>query len=260
MRRLVATAVLALTLLAAGPAAAADRCTSIAGGLQDCPPLPAVSVGPDLHVEVKARKRVLEFAPADEDEIPCPENKCRCEEHVEHFDFKGPVPGFRAVNEVEFRAADATRCSIENATVMRTAERFAVTKRTVSTAIYQSEYCRGCSGSCRGHVRLSAYDAKTGAVLILADAVEPSRIEALTTRLVDTFVDANARTRDRVALRKMIMDDLDRRKLAKDSLYVEDANVFINLDTFALSCADGSFHPVAIPRDFLKPAFRARLN
>ena len=49
-------------------------------------------------------------------------------------------------------------------------------------------------------------------------------------------------------------------KTAADGLYVEGANVFINLDTFALSCADGSFHPVAIPRDFLKPAFRARLN
>lgn len=258
MRRLAAA--LALTLFTAGPAAAADRCTSIADGLHDCPPLPAVSVGPNLHVEVKARKRVLEFAGTDEDEFPCPENKCRCEEHVEHFDFKGPVPGFRAVNEAEFRAANAMRCSIENATVMRTAERFAVTKRTVSTAVYQSEYCRGCGGSCHGQMRLSAYDAKTGTVLTLADAVEPSRIEALTARLVDAFVDANAGTRDRVTLRKLIVEDLDRRKLAKDGLYVEGANVFINLDTFALSCADGSFHPVAIPRDFLKPAFRARLN
>jgi hypothetical protein len=260
MRRLFAAAILSLTILPAAPAAAGDTCASIAGGLRGCAPLPALSVGPDLHVEVKTRSRTLDFAGTAKDEFPCPESKCRCQEHVEHFDFKGPVPGFRAVNEAEFRAADGMRCSAENVSVTRFAERFAVTKRSVSTAISEVEYCRGCGGSCHGRTRLSAHDAKTGVRLTLADAVEPNRIEALKDRLIEDFLAANPGVGDRAALRTNLAGDLARRNLAEDGLYVEDASVFLNLDTFAPGCAEGSFHPVAIPRTFLKPDFLARLN
>ena len=259
MRLLIFAALLCVATLTVrvGDAVAAG-CDSIAGELRDCPRLPAVTVGRDLRVEVVTRERTVTLRPRGDEEPPCPEGKCVCKEVVQHFDFKGPVPGFRAVNDEEGRAAAATTCTTASNSVLRAALKFSVTARTVSTAIYELDDCRGCNGSCHGAVRLSSFDATTGARLVLADAVAPQLLPALKARLIETFVAANAGADDKAFMRKQLADDLNR-DFARDGVYVEKGVVFVDLNTFVLSCAEGSFHPVAVPVEFLTPGFRARL-
>lgn len=257
--RLPALAVLFFIAMVLAPnAVAADACSSIAGGLRECPQLPRVSVGRVLRVEVITRERLLTLRPRGDEEPPCPDGNCACKEVVQHFDFKGPVPGFRAVNEAEGRAAAAIKCSTASNGVWRTAAKFSVTARTVSTAIFELDDCRGCNGSCHGTMRLSSFDGQTGERLVLADAVDPALLPALKARLIETFVAANASADSNAFMSKQLADDLNR-DLAREGVYVEKGAVFIDLNTFVLSCADGSFHPLAIPVEFLKPGFRGRL-
>ena len=42
-------------------------------------------------------------------------------------------------------------------------------------------------------------------------------------------------------------------------LYVENGTVFVDLNSFALSCADGPFFPVPVPPALIGPAFAASL-
>ncbi|MBP6013755.1 MAG: hypothetical protein KBA31_16125 [Alphaproteobacteria bacterium] len=259
MRFLVLAALLSLAALAVRAGVAeSSGCESIAGALRGCPRLPAVTVGGDLRVEVVTRERTLTLRPRGDEEPPCPDGKCVCKEVVQHFDFKGPVPGFRAVNDEEGRAAAATTCTTASNSVLRAAVKFSVTAQTVSTVIYELDDCRGCNGSCHGAVRLSSFDAKTGARLVLADAVVPQLLPALKARLIETFVAANAGADDKAFMRKQLANDLNR-DFAQDGVYVESGAVFVNLNTWVLSCAEGSFHPMAIPVAFLSPGFRARL-
>ena len=255
-----------LALLAAVPAAPATAaCNSIADEERsDCPPPPRVTYGPDLRVEIVARKRQLTFplsAELKDDptfDTACPRGKCACAELVERLDFKGPVPGFRQVNEAEWRASAAMKCSVENSSVSRQVLRFAVTKNFISTAVRELEYCHGCGGSCHGNGKLSAYDARSGGIVKLADAVDAGKLSDLKTRLIENFVAAHV-DEAREATAKLVREDLDRSNFLEKGLYVEPSRVFVDLDTFALGCADGSFHPVEIPPEFLTPAFRARL-
>jgi hypothetical protein len=250
-----------VTLLSVTSHARAAGCASIAD--RDCPPPPAVTVKGDLRVEIKTRESEQVFAqPGDIEDTDlagaCANAQCVCRAFVQHLDFKGPVPGFRRVNEDEWRAAAAVTCSAENARVGREVVRFAVTKRTVSIAISDLEYCATCGGSCHGHTALKSYDAKTGAVLTLRDAIAPQKLAALRTRLAADFVAANGEgARD--YSRTILNNDLARTITLDTGLYVEPGAAFVNLDSFALGCASGSFHPVRIPRRFLTRAFRVRL-
>lgn len=252
-----------LTILGVTSEARAASCTSIAD--RDCPPLPAVTVNGDLRVEIRTREgeHVFPLPPDYSEESDfandCPGGKCVCGEFVQHLDFKGPVPGFRQVNEDEQRAAAARACSVENTHVRRDVNRFAVTKRTVSIAIGDVELCVGCGGSCHGHTALKSYDAKTGAALTLRDAIAPQKLEALRKRLGEDFVAANFDKSLRERQGEFSGEDFTSAVTLDAGLYVEPGGVFVNLDTFPLGCADGSFHPVRIPRTFLTRAFRTRL-
>ena len=256
MRYSVPFLVCALFFLVCAPVEAGEACGSITQAReQDCPPLPRVTYGPNLRVEVVTVKRSLTFPAV---EVDCPGGKCVCDEAVQHLDFKGPVPGFAQANAGEWRAAQAMKCSAQNSNVSRDILRFAVTKAAVSTAVFELEYCHGCGGSCHGRAVLAAYDARNGAPIVLRDAVDATQLSALKARLAKDFVTKNFDA----AGAKFGMEEVSRdlASLTLDSgLYVEGANVFVNIDTFALSCAEGPFHPVEIPAQFLRPGFRARL-
>lgn len=262
MRLLLLFAVLALEALAGSPAHAAEPCASIGTAELDCPPLPRVTYGPNLRVEVLTVKRTLTFPlPKESDgelDDYCPGGKCVCDEAVQYLDFKGPVPGFAQANAAERREAAAMKCSAGNSTVSRDVLRFAVTKAAVSTATFALEYCHGCGGSCHGAAVLAAYDARSGALITLRDAVDPAQFGALKARLVSDFVQKNFEPDGRSYGMQQVGQDIA--GLTLDSgLYLEPGRAFVNIDTFALSCAAGPFHPVEIPAAFLKPAFRARL-
>lgn len=248
------------TLLVLAPHARAADCASIAD--RDCPPLPAVAVKGDLRVEIKTREGEHVYpAPPGESDVAdaCPNGKCVCREHVQHLDFKGPMPGFRQVNEDEQRASAARTCSPENAYVRRGVDRFAVTRRTVSIAIDEIEYCVGCGGSCHGRTALKSYDAKTGATLTLRDAIAPRKLETLRARLGEDFLAKYVDDRAREHQREFPSEDFARMVTLDADIYVEPGSVFVNLETFALGCAEGSFHPMQVPREFLTRAFRSRL-
>jgi hypothetical protein len=156
------------------------------------------------------------------------------------------------------RAAAGMKCSIDNSAVSREAQHFAVSAHFVSTAVFELEYCRTCGGSCHGRTVLATYDAAYGATVRLRDAVPLARMAALKLRLVDAFVFANFASRDRLLQRERLLKALASRSFADDGMYVERGKVFVNLDLFALSCADGSFYPLMVPAEFLTPSFRQR--
>ena len=241
-------------------------CMSILESGEDCAPLPRVTAKGDLRVEVITRKRSLTFALRKDDEIyedlapSCPGGKCACDEHVQYFDFKGPVPGFRQVNDFEMRAAAGTKCSIENSNVAREAMHFAVSARFVSTAIYQLEYCHGCGGSCHGTTVLATYDAQSGKSLHLRDVLKPGAEGALAAQLADDFVQASVDAPERAWTREQLVKELSARRLLEEGFYVENGRIYANLDSFVMSCAAGSFFPVAVRPAMIDPAMSAAVK
>jgi hypothetical protein len=257
----------AAMIAAFGVAHAEGRpCPSITQNGNECVPLPRVTAKGNLRVEVITRKRSLTFALRKGDEIyedlapSCPGGKCGCTEYVEHFDFKGPVPGFRQVNAFEMRAAGATKCSIDNSSVVREAKHFAVSAQFISTAIFELEYCHGCGGSCHGTTVLATYDARSGKALRLRDILKPGSDEALAPQLADDFLKAHAEIADRERKRASVITELSVRPLLGKGFYVENGVVYANLDSFVMGCADGSFYPVAVRADLIDPAVAALLK
>jgi hypothetical protein len=233
---------------------------------RDCAQLPRVSVGRDHRVEIFTRQRTIWF-PVPEGEAGeelrtiCTDGKCRCDEHVQFFEFKGPHPGFRAVNDTERSAAAKTHCALENANVNRDTLAFSVSAHLISTAISQLEYCHGCGGSCHGHTTLAAYDEADGRLLHIGDFLRPDRVQALRQHMADYIVSKSGEdAANRAALRARILTDLAKRPLLDEGVYAERGTLYINLNSFALSCADGSFHAVPIPPALIKPGLAGMLK
>jgi len=228
-------------------------CTSITQ--RDCAPLPRVMAKGNLRVEIITRKRELSFVPGPDDE-PCHGGgTCVCGEVIEHLDFKGPVPAFRDVNAAEMRAAAAaTKCSVENSTVTRSIEHYLVSPHFISIAAFELEYCHTCGGSCHGTTVLSTYDATNGRPLRAGDVVRPDQVEALRRFMADDFAAKNFSDQERAGRKKLLVDELARRPLKDAGIYVENGTVFVDLDSFVMGCADGSFHPIAVPAVMLTPA------
>lgn len=261
-------AVAILFVLAAAPAWAEERLAAPCRSILEtaCGPPQRVTAKGNLRIEVVSAKRSVTFplgAAADdireEYATSCSGGKCVCNELVQYFDFKGPVPGFRQVNEVERSTARRTKCSIENSTVTREASHFAVSKVFVSTAVFELEYCRTCGGSCHGRTTLATHDAKTGKSLTVGDAITSEQLKRWKARLVQStrtpapspeFVNRIAKT----------VGALSRPGFRLGGIYVENGVAYVNLDTFLLSCADGSFFPLAIPAEFVTPSFATRLR
>jgi hypothetical protein len=244
---------------ALGVAQAQDTvCTSITQ--RDCAPLPRVMAKGNLRVEILTQKRELSFVPGPDDE-PCHGGgKCVCGEVIEHLDFKGPVHAFREVNAAEMRAAAAAaKCSVENSTVTRSIEHYLVSPHFISIAAFELEYCHSCGGSCHGTTVLSTYDAANGRLLRVGEVVKPDQVEALRRFMADDFAAKNFGDEDRAGGRKkLLVEELARRPLKDAGIYVENGTVFVDLDSFAMGCAGGSFHPIAVPVVMLTPAI-ARL-
>jgi hypothetical protein len=253
---------LSATLLWGGAACAEDvTCKSIAD--RDCTHgVARVTARGDLRVEVFTRKRSLSFplSSASSDEraeyaSSCVGGKCACDEDVQHFEFKGPMPGFRQVNAIERDAAARMKCSIGDSTVMRTAGMFSAFAGLISTAVYELEYCRTCGGSCHGRTVLATYAGRTGDRLLVRDAVKPDAVAALRQHVVDHFVATFVDQAERPRQREKLAADLAQRPFLDEGIYVENGTVYVNLDRFALSCADSSFYPVPVPAALLKETF-----
>jgi hypothetical protein len=257
---------LALFAVVAAGAARAEGtvCRSITD--RDCSDgVARVTTKGNLRVEVFTRKRSVSFplASAGEDAkeefaSSCTAGTCACDENVQYFEFKGPVPGFRQVNARERAAADAMKCSIDNSTVMRAAGMFSVEGGLVSTAVYELEYCRTCGGSCHGHTVLATYDGKTGATLLVRDAIRANAVEALRRHIVDYVLATYVDEAERAAVRVRLTTAVAERGFLDEGIYVEGGTAFINLDSFVLSCADSSFFPVPIPAALIAPNFFTR--
>lgn len=260
MLRVLVLAWCALALFGASAHAeeAEKLCTTITD--RECTALPPVTAKGDLRVEVLARRRSVSFRlTGDESEedfkSSCSQGKCSCQEDVQHFDFKGPVPGFRQVNAAEMAAAAKTKCSIENSNVWRQARHFAVSKRFVSTGFFEMEYCHACNGSCHGAVALTTYDAQTGRVLTLRDALKADAVKALKRHMIDAALKTTATKDEGDYVRKQLGAELDQRPLLERGIYVENGTVYVDIDSFVFGCAGGSFLAVAVPRAMLTAAF-----
>lgn len=235
------------------------QCTSIME--RDCAPLPRVNVGRDHRVEIFTRQRTVFFPvpqgdAGDELRLVCANGKCECAEHVQFFEFKGPHPGFARINDIERSAASKTHCSLENANVNRDTLAFSVSRSLVSTAIGELEYCHGCGGSCHGRTVLSTYDELDGRLLKVGVFLKPDRVQALREHMAEFISSKNGEeAADRARLKARILADLAKRNLLDEGFYAERGTIYIDLASFALSCAEGSFHPVPVPPEMIQPFF-----
>lgn len=242
------------------------QCTSIASiNGDDCTPLPRVSVGRDYRVEIFTRQRAIFFpVPQGEDgeelRLICTRGKCECSEHVQFFEFKGPHPGFRAINDIERSAAGKTQCSLENANINRDALAFAISPHLISTAISELEYCHGCGGSCHGSTKLATYDEQDGRLLHVGDFLKPGAADALRRHMIEFVIANYGADAGEAYIRKQLGDELAHRSLLDEGIYAEHGKLYLNLDSFVLGCAGGSFYPIPIPAELLTASIAARLE
>ncbi|MBI1212589.1 MAG: hypothetical protein GC190_14085 [Alphaproteobacteria bacterium] len=266
MRRLLVITLCAIGSIAHNAAHADEEknCTSIVE--RDCAALPRITAKGDLRVQIFTRKRELSFpvssAVEDAEELSqvCNGGVCTCNENIEFLEFKGPHAGFRQVNTAEHTAAGRMRCSVENADVDRQITHFEVSKHLVSIAAFELEYCHTCGGSCHGTTALSTFDAETGQALSLREALKPGAIDALRRHMIDYIAKTYGTDVGERYIREQLSNELSQRALLDEGVYAERRTLYVNLDSFVLGCADGSFDPVPVPRDLIAPAFAALLD
>ncbi len=260
--------IVALCILGLAPAVADDAlppCRSISD--VECGPLPRVSVMQGVRVErVTARKRTVSYplkglgSETDDYTQSCPGGTCACDEDVEYLSFKGGAAGLRIISAREKRAASLANCSIDNSTVWREPQHVAVSATLVSISTFDLEYCQTCGGSCHCHTILSTYDIRSGKALRIGDVLKPGSVDALRRQLVDDFVLKNFDEGDRARERAQFAQEFSARPLVDEGFYVENGTVYANMDSFALSCAAGSFFPVAVAAGLIDPSFAALIR
>lgn len=231
----------------------------------DCTPLPRVSVGHDYRVEIFTRQRTIFFPVPHGDDgeelrLICTSGKCECSEHVQFFEFKGPHQSFRVINDVERSAAGKTQCSLENASVTRDAVAFAISPHLISTAISELEYCHGCGGSCHGSTKLATYDEQDGRLLHVGDFLKTGAADALRRHMIEFAIAKYGAAAGDAYIRKQLGEELARRSLLDEGIYAEHGTLYINLDSFVLGCAGGSFYPIPIPAELLTASIARRLE
>src|SRR5262249_50509200 len=163
---------------------------------------------------------------------------------VEYLEFKGPHPGFRQVNAAEHAAGTRQRCTVELADADRQIVRFEVSPNLVSIAAFELDYCHTCGGSCHGTTYLTTYDPPNRVALHVRDVLKPGAVDALRRHMIDFIIKTYGTPESEAYLHKQLPEELARRSLLDEGVYAERGRLYINLDSFVLGCADGSFHPI----------------
>jgi hypothetical protein len=107
---------------------------------------------------------------------------------------------------------------------------------------------------------LTTYDANTGHEYKIRDIVPADDISALKEAMIKGAVDRYAMPEDypgqsRESLRSELTQILKSRPLTNDGIYVENGRVYVDVDDFIKGCVNGSFYPVEVPKQFIKPDF-----
>lgn len=181
------------------------------------------------------------------------ESSCHCREKVEflHLDRAGSFGG--QFNSAERKRAEGFQCSSEFAYVDRVVVSAAANKHFMSAVTRELFYGQGSAGSCHGHYEFSTYDLSTGQSRLLTDMVDETALSRLPEILANDFVQRHgAESSDKNRLKQQVIEALKKNDPKKTGIYVELGKVWLNVDEWIFSCADGNFHPVLLPESILK--------
>ena len=108
------------------------------------------------------------------------------------------------------------------------------------------------SGSCQASNLFNTYDRETGKALPLGDALDAQAdLAALVADLAGDFTERY----DATGLHKSAVEGwLRRQDLKKLGVYADADGLWVNINSFAVSCADGSLYPVRVPAKYISNA------
>lgn len=188
---------------------------------------------------------------------------CHCQESVKYVRVDGESDGIRRINAAEKKIAESYECSADDSGVGRSILALYTHPGFLSLATFQEHYCQGCGGSCHGNHTFTTFDLRRGTAYVLADIVDMTQKDSLFNALADQFlkkfgdrIDPNEQQK----LRKSVMTILSKIDFQKDSVYLERSKVFVNVEDFIFSCADGNLFPIQIPASFIKADFAEKIK
>lgn len=237
-----------------------DKCQSIAEASYECGSLSKTQViARGATAEIKtlyADKQTYPITVAAEDQYGdlthyCVDQKCTCEESVKYVVVAGNGKGVYAINTRERENSELyQRCNFDYAYIQREPRYIYTSSKVVSTAIYELVFGRTSNGSCHGGIKLTTYDVNSGKPYLLGDVISKKDLAKLKAELSATFAAKHSTTAKNIA--DTITD--------QSGIYIENNNIYVNLDSFILGCADGSFFPIPIPQNLILPEFLENLQ
>ncbi len=186
---------------------------------------------------------------------PKNKNRCVCDANVT---YPTVVRGERAesVNQAFKKIAQDYACNRDTAIARLTYEVTFNVGSTVSAVFDGYSMGTGAGGSCHSAVRAMTIDVQTGHVLALREALEEAQEASIRQSIVNYvklyFLDRRGDGPEVVQGRLTELNNSLSKNLWDRGFYIRDRQVFINLNDYILSCAEGPSFAVPIPRQYIK--------
>ncbi len=167
-----------------------------------------------------------------------------CESEIYYPKFEGNPAGIKKINENVKKFAEGFKCTKENSI---SDLNYKITHNDgayLSILFDVGTLMCGGGGSCHGHSMARIYNVSTGDVISFSDVIMGENQEKIKSVMLNNFTDLNGEQK------KLFKEHLDK-NLKTLAFFIENKQFYINADYF-FNCADGSFQPVKIGKEFIK--------
>lgn len=220
----------------------------------------------------------------------CPQSVCTCESDIEYVRLLGTA-NTDALNLINRRLrSDAERlsCKYRDQTDLMHQRVTYLSNHLFSVIEQWYSQMTATGGSCHGSSATHTFDVATGKEYVLGDIIGKGSVSELRSNLSASMVAGLQRQKDEqayeslkgaawgpddpllknfkplpeppkdreqdLATARQALTQLTDEELLAASLFIENGHVFIDIEGYYFSCAEGSFHPAEIPSALITPA------
>lgn len=177
-----------------------------------------------------------------------------CESDVRYPVLTGTDEHIKHVNKAFLNLAEGSRCSSYYTVATLSPEVIEQSGTIISVLFHQMLYPWGGNGSCHGRWVPMVFDLQSGQQLSLKDVLDETDYPAVRKYVLSELESFSIDDRkiDSYMLSDMAIR-LDK-ELTGFGFYIQNGHVYIELNSFLLSCADGNHLPVRLPSRFIREA------
>lgn len=161
-------------------------------------------------------------------------------------------PGSRRLNDLILKQAQAAACAKEFREAKFIPESIVLENNLISILFYRLQYPAGGNGSCHGGWQTVTADVRGGYVYMLSDLLDDKQLSAFYVYMSEKLSQlGEPDSRPSTKSIDLIIEEL-KNNPDKFGFYLQQGKLFLEVNSFLLSCAEGNHFPVEIPLQFIR--------